>query len=432
MKLEELIQSVKEDKFNQVFSSLYGEENISFQKDRYLKMLNNSLNHLSNSDEVILLSSPGRTEIGGNHTDHQLGRVLAASINLDVIGVVSKTDDNIVTYTTDAFEVKPVDLSDLSIIYEEKNTTESLIRGIHARLDELKYTIGGFKAYAESNVSTGSGLSSSAAFEVFIGAANNILYNDNKITPVEIAQISQYAENTYFMKACGLMDQVACACGNFVYINFADEEYPEIETINLNLDSFNYDLILTNTNSSHDDLSDEYSAIPTEMKGVAMQMDASVLSTVTLDDLINHIQKIRKNCGDRAFLRSYHFLNETERAFDEAEALKANDFDFFLELVNESGRSSWMYLQNVIVPNDNFKQELGVALALSEAVLGDSGAYRVHGGGFAGTIIAFVPKDTTEDYIKTMELAFGEGCSEKLRIRNKGYFELTKGEEENA
>ena len=432
MKLESLINSIKENKFDEILISLYGNKDLSFQKERYLSMLNKSLKWFDVNDEVILLSSPGRTEIGGNHTDHQLGRVLAASINLDVIGVVSKTDDNIVSYNTDAFEVKPVDLSDLSIVYEEKNTTESLIRGIHARLDELKYKIGGFKAYAESNVSTGSGLSSSAAFEVFIGGANNILYNDNKITPVEIAQISQYAENTYFMKACGLMDQVACAYGNFVYINFADEEYPEIETIDLNIDNYNYDLILTNTNSSHDDLSDEYSAIPTEMKGVAMQLDASVLSTVTIDDLIDHVAKVRKNCGDRAFLRSYHFFNETERAFDEAEALKANDFEYFLELVNESGRSSWMYLQNVIVPNDNFKQELGVALALSEAVLGDNGAYRVHGGGFAGTIIAFVPKETTEDYIKTMELAFGEGCSQKLRIRNKGYFELTKGEEENA
>lgn len=431
MKLNELIKSIESDKFNDVLSNLYGSDNVEAQKSRYLSILNNSLKYFNEEDNVHLLSSPGRCEIGGNHTDHQLGRVLAASINLDVVGVVKRTNDMTITYYSDNFSAKPVDLSDLSIVYEEKNTTEALIRGINAKLKENGHIIGGFLAYAESNVSTGSGLSSSAAFEMFMVGANNSLYNKDEISVVEMAQIGQYAENTYFMKACGLMDQLACANGSCVYINFADEEYPEIESISINLDDFNYDLIITNTNSSHDDLSDEYSAIPTEMKGVALQMNEKVLSTLTLEDLIDNTEKVRKNCGDRAFLRAYHFLNETERVFDEAEALKANDFDFFLELVNESGRSSWMYLQNVLIPSDNLHQELGIALALSDAVLGDNGAFRVHGGGFAGTILAFVPKDMSDDYISTMEKAFGKDSAMKLNIRNKGYIDLTKGEENN-
>lgn len=430
MRLSELIEKIENDHYKDTFISLYG-DNYEFQKERYLTMLNNSLKYFVKDDEVHLLSSPGRCEIGGNHTDHQLGRVLAASINLDVIGIIKRNNDMTINYYSDGFNVKPVDLRDLSIIYEEKNTTEAIIRGINSKLKENNHIIGGFDAYAESNVSTGSGLSSSAAFEIFIGAANNILYNKNEIKPVELAQIGQYAENTYFMKASGLMDQVACAYGNCVYINFADEEYPEIEVININLDDYSYDLIVTNTNSSHDDLSDEYSAIPTEMKGVALQMNEQVLSPLSLDDLIDNVDKVRKNCGDRAFLRAYHFMNETERVFDEAEALKANDFEYFLDLVNASGKSSWMYLQNVLIPSDKIHQELGVALALSDAILGDKGAYRVHGGGFAGTILAFVPQDASEEYIETMEKAFGKDCCLKLKIRNKGYVDLTKGEEEH-
>ncbi len=431
MKLLEIINNIKNDIYKDLLINLYGEENYDAQKERYLNIINNSLKFFKEDDNVHLISVPGRCEISGNHTDHQLGRVLTASINLDIVGIVKRNSDMIINYHSDSFDVKPIDLNDLSINFEEKNTTEAIIRGINAKLKENNHGIGGFDAYAESNIPSGSGLSSSAAFEIFILAANNILYNNKSISQVEMAQIGQYAENTYFMKACGLMDQLACAYGSFIYINFADADYPEIETIDLDLEEFNYDLILTNTNSSHDDLSEEYSSIPTEMKGVAMQLNESVLSTLTIDDLIDNVKKIREKCGDRAFLRSFHFMYETERVFDQAEALKAKDIDYFLELVNESGKSSWMYLQNVIIPNDKFNEEIAIALALSYAVLGDEGAYRIHGGGFKGTIIAFVPKDVTEDYINTMELAFGDNCCQKLKIRNKGYIEICEGENDH-
>ena len=420
MKFKDCITLIQNDGLKDKLIELYGEEKEDMSKARYLAMLDHAKSYFNEDDEVGIFSAPGRSEIGGNHTDHQLGRVLAAAIDLDVIGVAKKSEDMLVHYYSNSFSSKEIDLNELNILPEEKNSTEALIRGIAAGLKEKNYQIGGFIAYAESDVLSGSGMSSSASFEVFIGTIFNHFYNNHSVTPLDIAKIGQYAENVYFMKACGLMDQLACAYGKVISIDFSNKDEPAIEEIPFNLLEHQYALILTDPKSAHDDLSDEYSAIPTEMKGVAMQLGQSVLSTTNIDELIDHVSIIREKCGDRAFLRAYHFVNETERAFDEAEALKANDIDMFLELICESGRSSWMYLQNVIANNTSIHQELAIGLALSEAMLGVNGAFRVHGGGFAGTIQAFVPLELKDSYIEMMEMAFGKDCCHTLNIRNCG------------
>ena len=424
MKLKELINQIQGTDLDETFKLLYGDENVDEQKKRYLGIIDNAKQYFDDEDEVSLFSAPGRCEIGGNHTDHQLGRVLVASINLDIVGIAKKSDDNKAYYYSDSFNIDPVDLDDLDIKVEEKNTSTAIVRGVNAKAKELGYNIGGFVSYAESNVLKGSGMSSSAAYENFLGLIISHLYNEGNIDAVTIAKMGQYAENNYFMKDCGLLDQMASSVGHFLEIDFQDKENPVIETIDFNPEKYNYTLIVTDTLGSHEDLSDEYSAIPNEMKGVARCMDQEVLSTSNEDELIENVKKIRENCGDRAFLRAFNFMHETERALDEAEALKADDFDAFLDLVTESGVSSWMYLQNVLVPGSNEHQELGIGLALSEYILHNDGAYRVHGGGFAGTILAFVPNDLVDDYIYVMESAFEKGCCYKLRIRNAGSIKI--------
>ncbi len=399
---------------------LYGEHRLDQQKKRYEKILNEGMKRFGDV-EAILVSAPGRTEVGGNHTDHQLGRVLAASIDLDALAVVVPTDDNTVTYAADAFSVEPVVLDDLAIRREEINTSAALIRGIADGLKKKGYQIGGFKAYAESDVLPGSGMSSSAAFEILIAKIFSLLYNDDRVEPVEQAKIGQHAENVYFGKASGLMDQTACAVGGFAAIDFADKENPVVEKVDFDFDASGLSLVLTDCRQSHAELSDEYSKMPLEMKAVAKVLGHEVLSQCELGDLIANARIIREQCGDRAFLRAFHFFHETERAKEEKEALKAGDKDRFLQLVIESGESSFMFLQNVYPPNDSKHESLAVGLALSQELLkGKGGAWRVHGGGFAGTIQAFVPNDLVETYKATMENTFGDGCCYVLRIRDVG------------
>ena len=401
MVITEIINAVKAGQLDEKLTALYGTEALASQKVRYEDVLLKAKDLLGDKDAHIF-SAPGRTEVGGNHTDHQLGRVVAASIDLDVIAVVVPTDDSVVTYHAKGFNVSPVDLHNLEIKEAEKNTTEALIRGIAAGFTKKKYKVGGFKAYSESNVLSGGGMSSSAAFEVLIG------------------KIGQFSENIYFMKASGLLDQMACSVGSFAAIDFANKENPQVTSIPFNPADYGYDLILTDVKASHADLSDEYSAVPYEMKAVAKLFGKEVLSQITLNELLANAAKIRKEVSDRAFLRAYHFLNETGRAKLQAEALKENDIKTFLHLVNESGHSSYMYLQNVLIPGDSQNQALAIALALSESVLGDDGACRVHGGGFAGTIQAYVPHAKTPEYIALMESTFGKDCCYKLRIRYCG------------
>ncbi len=419
MKINELRKFIETGGLDEKLAALYGEANIAAQRLRYDDILVKACNMFGDR-EAQLYSAPGRTEVGGNHTDHQLGAVLAASLNLDVVAAVVLSNDMVVRYASKGFDVKPVDLKELGIHDEEANTTEALIRGTAAGLVERGYKVGGFMAYAESDVIAGGGMSSSAAFEVLLGTIFNGLYNDGAIDSQTIAKNGQYAENVYFKKPCGLLDQMACSVGSFAAIDFKDPKNPVVEKVDFDPASYGYDLILTDVKASHAELSDEYGAVPREMKAAANVMGHQFLSECTLSQLLENASEIRKTCGDRAFLRAYHFVNETKRAKDEVEALRCKDIGEFLRLVTESGHSSYMYLQNINVPGAVKEQPVAMALALSEAVLAGSGAYRVHGGGFAGTIQAFVPREKTTEYIKTMETVFGKGCCYMLRIRNCG------------
>jgi len=426
MKIAEWKQALTENRLNRTLAFLYGEGRVEQQKERYLRVLEAAKAKLPDTD-VRLYSAPGRTEVGGNHTDHQLGRVLAASIDLDVLSVTAETSDHTITYEADAFEVKPVDLSDLAISESEINTTEALIRGIAARFVDLGYQVGGFHCYAESDVLPGSGMSSSAAFEILIAEILSVLYNDGKVSPVEQAMIGQYAENVYFGKASGLMDQMACSVGGFVTIDFADKDNPVVRNIPFELDRHGYALILTDCKQSHADLSDEYSLVPQEMKAAARVMGKEVLSECTMEMLMKNASVIRETCGDRSFLRAYHFLNETDRVTEEVEALEKETIPSFLKKIIESGQSSFMYLQNVYPPADRMHQSLAAGLAISEHLLGENGAWRVHGGGFAGTIQAFVPNEMAAHYMEEMEKVFGSDACYRLRIRSVGGYEI-KGE----
>ncbi len=423
MKLSELKAAVSSDLLQNQLELLYGAEHVQAQKERYLKLIARA-SDLYGDREACLFSAPGRTEVGGNHTDHQLGRVLAASIDLDAAAVVVPEEKPVITYHSDAFEVKPVDLEDLSQKPEEVNTTESLIRGIAARYHELGYGIGGFSCYAESDVLPGSGMSSSAAFEILIAEILNELYNDGRVSAEEQAKAGQFAENVYFGKASGLMDQMACSVGGFITIDFRHREAPVVRKVPFDFDRSGYRIILTDCRASHADLSEEYSRIPSEMKAAASVFGEEVLSRVSLEEFLAKTDEVRKQCGDRAWLRAYHFLKETDRVLEEVNALEHNSMEEFLKLVIESGNSSFEYLQNVYASSDPQHQSLAIGLALSQNLLEGRGAWRVHGGGFAGTIQAFVPEDLTGSYIQCMESAFGKGACYCLRIRNAGGYRL--------
>lgn len=419
MRIEELIDALREGKKDEALRRLYGTKRLKTQKDRYERLLRQALK-LYGDEEAILVSAPGRTEIGGNHTDHQLGCVLAASIDLDIAAVVIKNDDAFIRYASDSFTVKPVDLHLLEVQEAEKNTTEALIRGIAAGFTQNGYAVGGCKIYAESDVLPGSGMSSSAAFEILLATIQSLLYNHGAIAPLACAKIGQYAENVYFGKASGLMDQAACAVGGFAAIDFYDAAQPVVEKIDYDFSSSGLLLVLTDCKQSHAELSEEYSRIPADMKAVAGVFGQQTLSRVKMDDFLAQAMSVRKACGDRAFLRAFHFLHETRRAKAEKEALKADDTKRFLETMIASGRSSFMYLQNVYPSGETQHQSLAVGLALSEHMLNGKGAWRVHGGGFAGTIQAFVPEDMVEAYRAQMEAVFGPGCCYVLQIRNVG------------
>ena len=423
MKISEWKAALKDSKLDETLEFLYGTNRIPQQQIRYERVLDHATAKFGDSD-VRLFSAPGRTEVGGNHTDHQLGRVLAASIDLDVLAVVRKTDSPVISYYSDSFAVDPVDITNLDINEDQYNTTESLIRGIAAKYVQNKHNIGGFDCYAESDVLPGSGMSSSAAFEILIAEILSVLYNDGAVSPIEQAMTGQYAENVYFGKASGLMDQMACSVGGFVTIDFKNATEPAVRNIPFELDRHGYALILTDCKQSHADLSDEYSKVPGEMKAAAAVMGKTVLSECSMKELLANAKAIRETCGDRAFLRAYQFLNETDRVLDEVSALENGETELFLKHIIESGQSSFMYLQNVYPPNDLTHQSLAVGLALSEHVLSGKGAWRVHGGGFAGTIQAFVPLDMTQTYIALMESVFGENSCYQLRIRSVGGYEI--------
>ena len=414
--LKELFVSGEKD---ELLRDIYIDEALlDYQRQRYADAISR-YEELYGCGEAEIYSAPGRSEIGGNHTDHQNGEVLAASINLDAIGIVGKLDGVVKVVSGTAPQIE-ISLDDLDVKEEEKETTKSLIKGVLAGIREHGGQIGGFQAYITSDVLIGAGLSSSAAFETIIGTIISGLYNDMKISPVDIAIIGQYAENVYFGKPCGLMDQTASSVGNLVHIDFADKKNPKIESVACDLEEYGYSLCITDTKGSHADLTDDYAAVPREMRAAAAVFGKEVLHDVTRPELLEKAAEVREKAGDRALLRAIHFVTENPRVREEVAALRAGDFQAFLRAVKASGDSSFKYLQNVYTNHDVQHQNVSIALAVSEAVLGDRGVCRVHGGGFAGTIQAFVKDEAVAEYKDRMDQLFGEGACSVLQIRKYG------------
>lgn len=392
---------------------------LAYQRERYSHAIK-KFEEYYGAGEAVIFSAPGRSEVGGNHTDHQHGEVLAASINLDTIGVVRKTEDQQIRLISDDYAEIVINLRDTSFKEEEKETTAALIKGVAAGFLKHSYAVGGFHAYVTSDVLIGAGLSSSAAFETLIGTIFSGLYNDGTVSSTEIAIIGQYAENVYFGKPCGLMDQMACAIGNLVHIDFWNPENPEVEKIDFDMEREGYRLCITDTKGSHADLTDEYAAVPSEMKLIAGYFEKEVLREVSAQEVLREIHRLRAVYGDRSVLRTLHFFCENERVEKEVQALKEGDVDTFLQNIKASGDSSFKYLQNVYSSQDTKNQNVSVALQISEMLLGSNGVCRVHGGGFAGTIQAFVKNEAVDAYKKGMDHVFGTGSCKDLRIRKYG------------
>ncbi|MFC2084349.1 galactokinase [Bacteroidota bacterium] len=409
---------------------LYGnqKEICEYQINRYQNLIKQFLEKFGEKD-FQLFSTPGRTEIGGNHIDHNHGHVLAGAVNLDSIAVVSMNNSSNVTLYSEGYPHPfKLDLNNLDIFNEEIGTTNSLIRGIASKLNESGFKIGGFDAVMTSDVLIGSGLSSSASVEVLIGTIFNYLFNDGKISLNKLAIVGQYAENKYFGKPCGLMDQVACAFGGIINIDFKDPVNPIIQKIDFSLSTWNYSLLVVDTGGDHADLTEEYAAVPQEMKAVAKKLGVSVCRDLNKNQIFANLPSLRSKLGDRAVLRSLHFINENKRVVKQVNALKDNDFVRFLNLINESGNSSFKWLQNIYVASDLENQPITVALALTEDYLNEvgEGTARIHGGGFAGTIQVFLPDNSVNEYIKRIEPVFGKGCIKVLDIRDIGAISLEK------
>lgn len=375
------------------------------------------------SDDTVLISSPGRTEISGNHTDHNNGRVIAGAIDLDTLGVAARTQEGkAILYSYEFQREYVVEIDDLDERHEEQGTTSALIRGILRGFKDAGYTIGGFTSTVQSDVQVGSGLSSSASIEVFIGTILNALYNDGTISPVEVARIGQFAENRYFGKPCGLMDQLACAYGGVVSIDFENPLKPSIETLNLDLKSYEYSLLIVDTGGNHADLTPEYASVPSEMRMVAHALGKDSLRQVPREELHCKLPTLRRTLHERPILRALHFLEETERVERQTEFLKQGKFHDFLRLVNDSGESSMKLLQNIYPTSNPLRQPLTLGLVLTERYLSSiaEGAVRIHGGGFAGTYQVFLPDKYVPSYKDIIEPLFGTGSVKDLTIRSCG------------
>jgi len=411
-------------KLKNIFKEIYGDDNkiIEMQNVRYENLVS-QFNEKFNEADLHFFSTPGRTEISGNHTDHNHGRVMAAGINLDSIAVASKNNEKkVVMYSEGYDQPFTVDLNLLEIQDTDIGTTSGLIRGIAAGFRKDGYVIGGFNACIASNVLPGSGLSSSASIEVLIGTIFSTLFNENLIPKETLAQIGQYAENEYFGKPCGLMDQMACAFGGIISIDFKNPENPLIKKIEFDFDKQEYSLLVVDTGGNHADLTEDYAAIPLEMKSVAEGFGGKVCREISLEKLIPKIQNLRKKLGDRAVLRAIHFLRENERVVHQIDALEKGAFNYFLRLVEESGNSSFKWLQNIYTTKNAKEQGMTLALALTEKYISESGegACRVHGGGFAGTIQVFLPNKSVDKYIALMDTVLGENKVLVLQIRPHG------------
>ena len=423
MKASELKKLLAEGALEK-YADLYAD--TKFQAQRFINAIDSFTSIYGDEKDICIFSVPGRSEISGNHTDHNRGCVLAGAIDRDIIAVASKNDDNLIRFKSEGYDATVIDLNKIDDPDNFENyTSDALIAGLAKGFKNCDYAIGGYEAYATTEVLKGSGISSSAAFEVMIGNILNHFYNDGKISNVEIAKLSQYAENTYFGKPCGLMDQVACAVGGFVYIDFESPKNPIVDPINFSLTDAGYSLCIVNTGGNHADLNDDYASVPYEMKAVAKEFDRDALRGLTEADIIAKIPAMRETLGDRAIMRALHFVRENERVECARAALKSSDVEAFLNVVLESGASSFKYLQNVYTTINVKEQGLSLALALTEGYLSGKGcAYRVHGGGFAGTIQVFIKNEYIDGYVALMDSVFGEGAAMKLKIRPVGACKL--------
>ena len=407
-------------KLEAAVAALCGPSALSAQMERYQRILAGLRDTFGPFDHAAVFSAPGRTEIGGNHTDHQHGRVLTGSVNLDIIAAVAPNGENVIRMQSEGFPLTVVELSDLEIHPEEYNQSASILRGTAAWFARQGCRLEGINIYAASTVFKGSGLSSSAALEVLLGNIFNSLFNENKCTPVQIAQIGQYAENVYFGKPSGLLDQMGSSVGGMVTIDFEDNANPVVERIDFDFASAGHALCIIDSGADHADLTDEYVAVPNELKTICAHFGKSVLREVPEEDFYVALPELRKECGDRAVLRAIHIYDDNRRVEEQVAALRRNDFDAFLEQVRASGLSSWRCLQNVVPAGYKEHQDVALVLAVCERLLNGRGACRVHGGGFAGTIQAFVPLDMLEGFKAEMERVLGEGRCHVLTVRPVG------------
>ena len=417
-----MIRNLKSPEVMERLMHLYGRRDgmLVEQTGRYIGLLKRHEELFHENREVLMISAPGRTEIGGNHTDHQHGRVLAGSVNIDMIAAAAPNSLNQLRVQSEGYDLCVIDLDDLTARKEEENTTASLLRGECEAFRQRGAKLAGLDVYISSNVPKGSGVSSSAAFEVLIGVILNDRFMAEKVSPIAIAQIGQWAENVYFGKPCGLMDQMASSVGNIITIDFADKANPDVEPVQVDFSKAGLALCILDSGADHADLTDEYAAIPNECRAVAAVCGGEVLRDVPFETFLANIPACRKQCGDRAVLRAFHIYADNDRVAKQVAALREGDFSTFLRLVNESGHSSWEYLQNVIPAGYKEHQEVAVTIAAAKHYLGGKGAVRVHGGGFAGTVQAFVPVEMLADFKANMEKILGAGRCHVLSIRPEG------------
>ncbi len=427
MKTELLKQQIKNNSFSEKIMYLYASSENDTEKynNRFLEIIDGLEDTFGKKDDIRLFSAPGRTEIGGNHTDHQHGCVLAAGLNLDVIGAVALNGTDNIRIKSKGYPLDEININDLEVNEAEFDKAKALIRGIVKKFTDMGYQIKGFDAYTVSNVLKGSGMSSSAAFEVLVGTIINGLFCNNEVDAVEIAKIGQYAENVYFGKPSGLMDQMASSVGAIVSIDFKDTNNPIVKKVDFDFIKTGHSLCIIDSGADHADLTSEYADITVEMRAVANFFGKDYLSEISKEEFMKNLYEVRKAVeNDRAIIRAIHYYNDTERAVEEVAALAKNDFDGFLKIIKKSGYSSFMYLQNVFAASMPKAQAVSLTLALCDEILGERGAYRVHGGGFAGTVQAFVPNDMVSEFKERIENVLGDGMCHILSIRPVGGTEI--------
>lgn len=414
-------KSLEHGSLDQKIKEIYvDEQRVPYNRERYIRAIDRFTELFPSEKEIEIYSAPGRSEVCGNHTDHQNGMVLATSINLDAIAIVAKAEEPVIRLVSGDFPMEEVDVADLSMKEEEQSTTTALIRGVAAGMKERGHKVGGFTAYITSDVLMGAGMSSSAAFESLIGTILSGLYNDMKVSSIEIAQIGQYAENIYFGKPCGLMDQMACSVGGMIFIDFKEKEHPEVRQVHTDFEKAGLSLCIVDTKGSHADLTPDYAAVPAEMNQVAQALGREHLREVPRETFFKELPKLWKETSGRAVLRAIHFYEEEERVLRGVKSLEESDYPGFLSVIKASGDSSAKYLQNIYSPKDVDSQNVTVALAVSESILGENGVCRVHGGGFAGTIQAFVKNEAVAAYKEQLEAIYGDDSCHVLKVRLQG------------